>query len=33
MQVEVAYARPDKQQIVAIEVPEGTTAIEAVKLS
>ena len=33
MQVEVAYARPDKQQIVPVKVPEGTTALEAVKLS
>ncbi len=33
MLVEVAYARPDKQQIVEVEVPEGATAIEAVKLS
>lgn len=33
MQVEVAYARPDKQQIVPVKVPERTTALEAVKLS
>ncbi|KPQ28649.1 MAG: hypothetical protein HLUCCX14_10050 [Marinobacter excellens HL-55] len=33
MLVEVAYARPDKQQIVEVDVPEGITAIEAVKLS
>ncbi|MBW0147492.1 RnfH family protein [Marinobacter arenosus] len=32
-QVEVAYARPDKQEIVPVTVPEGTTALEAVKLS
>lgn len=32
-QVEVAYARPDKQEIVKIQVPEGTSAIEVVKLS
>ncbi len=31
--VEVAYARPDKQEIVPVTVPEGTTALEAVKLS
>lgn len=31
--VEVAYARPDKQEIVSINVPEGTTAMDAVKLS
>ncbi|GAA0844000.1 RnfH family protein [Marinobacter szutsaonensis] len=33
MRVEVAYARPDKQEIVPVTVPEGTTALEAVKLS
>ena len=33
MRVEVAYARPDKQQILEISVPEGTTALEAVRLS
>ncbi|HET8801640.1 MAG TPA: RnfH family protein [Marinobacter sp.] len=33
MQVEVAFARPDKQEIVPVTVPEGTTAMEAVKLS
>lgn len=33
MLVEVAYARPDKQKIVEVDVPEGATAIEAVKLS
>ncbi|HBM48680.1 MAG TPA: RnfH family protein, partial [Marinobacter sp.] len=33
MQIEVAYARPDKQQIVPVKVPEGATALEAVKLS
>ncbi|MCK0163246.1 RnfH family protein [Marinobacter sp. S6332] len=32
-QVEVAYARPDKQEILKVQVPEGTSAIEAVKLS
>ena len=31
--VEVAYARPDRQEIVPVKVPEGTTALEAVKLS
>lgn len=31
--VEVAYALPEKQHIAAIEVPKGTTAIEAVTLS
>ncbi|PSF08197.1 RnfH family protein [Marinobacter fuscus] len=33
MEVEVAFARPDKQQIVLVSVPPGTTAIEAVRLS
>ncbi len=32
-QVEVAYARPDKQEIVPVQVPEGATAVQAVKLS
>lgn len=31
--VEVAWADPDRQLIVAVEVPGGTTAIEAVRLS
>lgn len=31
--VEVAYALPDKQAIVEVEVTEGTTAIEAVQQS
>ena len=30
IKVEVAYALPDKQAIVALDVPQGTTAIEAV---
>lgn len=33
MKVEVAYARPDKQQILEVSVPEGTTALEAVRIS
>ncbi|MBD3641984.1 MAG: RnfH family protein [Marinobacter sp.] len=33
IRVEVAYARPDKQEIVPVNVPEGTTALEVVKLS
>ncbi|MCG7198429.1 RnfH family protein [Marinobacter pelagius] len=33
IRVEVAYARPDKQEIVPVRVPEGTTALEAAKLS
>lgn len=31
--VEVAYARPDKQKIIALQVPEGTTALVAAELS
>ena len=31
--IEVAYALPDKQLIKALEVPAGTTAHQAVKLS
>ncbi len=31
--IEVAYALPDKQAIVALEVPRGTQALEAVRLS
>ena len=31
--VEVAYARPDRQEIIPVQVPEGTTAYEAVALS
>lgn len=33
MKVEVAYARPDRQEVIAVDVPEGTTALEAVRLS
>lgn len=33
IEVEVAYARPERQLILKLEVPEGTTAIEAVRLS
>ncbi len=33
MQVEVAYARPDKQQIVQVIVPEGMVALEVVRVS
>lgn len=33
IRVEVAYALPDKQRIASLEVPEGTTAIEAVRRS
>ena len=31
--VEVAYARPDKQKILHVQVPAGTTAMEAAELS
>jgi putative ubiquitin-RnfH superfamily antitoxin RatB of RatAB toxin-antitoxin module len=33
IQVEVAYARPDEQIIVPVEVPEGTTLEQAIELS
>ncbi|GHD43510.1 hypothetical protein SAMN05216429_102246 [Marinobacter persicus] len=33
MEVEVAYARPDKQRIIRLQVPEGTTLVEAARLS
>ncbi|HHQ69503.1 MAG TPA: RnfH family protein [Halothiobacillaceae bacterium] len=33
MLVEVAYARPDVQVILSVDVPPETTAIEAVKAS
>jgi len=33
IEVEVAYATPSKQLIKSLTVPEGTTAMEAVKLS
>jgi putative ubiquitin-RnfH superfamily antitoxin RatB of RatAB toxin-antitoxin module len=31
--VEVAYALPERQRIVTLTVPAGTTALEAVRLS
>ncbi|RMG29127.1 MAG: RnfH family protein, partial [Gammaproteobacteria bacterium] len=31
--VEVAYARPERQAVLELEVPAGTTAIEAVRQS
>lgn len=31
--VEVAYARPDRQKIIELKVEKGTTALAAVKLS
>lgn len=33
IQVEVAYALPDKQRIVRLDVPSGTTALQAVSMS
>ena len=33
MKVEVAYATPEKQVIVEVDVPEGTTLVEAVRQS
>jgi len=33
LNVEVAYARPERQKIVSVQVPEGTTVAEAVRLS
>ena len=33
MTVEVAYALPHKQAIIEVEVPEGTTALEAAQQS
>ncbi|KPQ03077.1 RnfH family protein [Marinobacter sp. HL-58] len=31
--VEVAFARPDRQEIIRLQVDEGTTAVEAVRRS
>ena len=33
IRVEVAYARPERQLIMAVDVPAGTTAEEAIRLS
>lgn len=33
IRVEVAFARPDKQEIIALNVEEGTVAVDAVKQS
>lgn len=33
IEVEVAYARPDRQLVLKVEVPAGTSAIEAARLS
>ena len=31
--VEVAYAKPDEQQILPLQVPKGTTALQAIEQS
>ena len=33
MKVEVAYATADKQRVISLDVPRGTTVLEAIKLS
>lgn len=33
IRVEVAYALPDRQQIIGLDVAPGTTALEAVRMS
>lgn len=33
MRVEVVYALPERQKLIALAVPEGTTMLEAVRLS
>lgn len=33
IKVEVAYATPEKQRIIEVEVPRGASATEAVRLS
>ncbi len=33
IRIEVAYARPEQQELLALDVNEGTTAIEAVRAS
>lgn len=33
IRVEVAFARPDKQEIIALDVEEGASAVDAVKRS
>ena len=33
IKIEVAYARPDTQLIIPLQVKAGTTALEAIKLS
>ena len=33
MKVQVAFAKPDRQYVVDLDVPEGTTVFQAVELS
>lgn len=33
IRVDVAYARPDRQEVIPVNVPGGTTALEAARLS
>jgi len=33
VRVEVAYALPERQEIVTVDVPEGTSVLDAVKAS
>lgn len=33
IEVEVAFARPDRQEIIRLQVEEGTSAVEAVQRS
>lgn len=33
IRVEVAFARPDRQEIIAVDVEQGTTALDAVRRS
>lgn len=33
IRVEVAFARPDRQRIIEVTVPEGSTCLDAVRLS
>ncbi|HEV8078725.1 MAG TPA: RnfH family protein, partial [Marinobacter sp.] len=33
VRVEVAYALPERQEIVTVDVPEGTSMLDAVKAS
>lgn len=33
IRVEVVYARPNRQRLIPLKVPEGTTMLEAVRLS